>query len=114
LKQPLKSANRRSRTRRAKLQKSIDAYKAAHGCSGCGESDPVVLDFDHRDSSIKKTNIASMVSDRYSLEIIKKEIAKCDILCANCHRRKTFREGDHLRRRGPKKSLPSPQLPLFD
>ena len=60
-------------------------------CVDCGESDIVVLDLDHRDDEKKVANVCDMVRGRRSLAAIEKEIAKCDVRCANCHRRKTAR-----------------------
>lgn len=63
-------------------------YLIEHGCADCGEKDPVVLEFDHvRD---KKFTISRRIS--ISWDILKKEIDKCVIRCANCHRRKTAQE----------------------
>jgi hypothetical protein len=57
----------------------------------CGESDPVCLDFHHRDPSIKSFEIARGVKCR-SLEAVQAEIAKCDVVCANCHRKRHAKE----------------------
>lgn len=66
-------------------------YYSVHPCVDCGESDPIVLEFDHvRDSKIKAVSI--LVKGRYSLEAIQNEIDKCEVRCANCHKRKTARE----------------------
>lgn len=73
-------------------RKLVFEYKLTHPCIDCGESDPVVLDFDHRDPSLKKEGVARMLSSGYSWELIQHEIEKCDIRCANCHRRKTSKE----------------------
>ncbi len=68
----------------------VREYLEAHPCVDCGEADPVVLDFDHvRD--IKHAAISAMVRDRRSMKSIWAEIAKCEVRCANCHRRKTAR-----------------------
>jgi sugar O-acyltransferase (sialic acid O-acetyltransferase NeuD family) len=67
-------------------------FKATHPCVICGQTDPFVLDFDHLDPSKKEATVANMLGRTASLEKIKKEIAKCQILCANCHRRKHFYE----------------------
>ena len=49
------------------------------------------MDFDHlRD---KKMNVSRMINSPYSLEEIINEISKCDLLCANCHRRRTWNRG---------------------
>ena len=66
----------------------VDRLKRMFRCVDCGESDPVVLEFDHVRGK-KKKSIADMVSHSYSIETIKKEIRKCEIRCANCHRKKT-------------------------
>ncbi len=75
---------------RIRNYKYIWAYKSTHSCIDCGESDPVVLDFHHRDPNTKKRSLAGMRSR--SIEMIQKEIDKCDILCANCHRRRHAQE----------------------
>ena len=64
-------------------------YKLQHPCA-CGESDPLVLDFDHIKD--KAFGIAAARWQRKSLEAIRQEIAKCVVRCANCHRRKTANE----------------------
>ena len=62
-------------------------YLKTHPCVTCGESDPVVLEFDHIDQSTKLLAVSLMAD--YSLSKIKEEIAKCRVLCANCHKRHT-------------------------
>lgn len=69
-------------------------YFAEHPCVDCGETDPTVLDFDHiRD---KKFLIGSELTNK-SWAAIVAEIAKCEVRCANCHRRATARRGRFLR-----------------
>ena len=71
-------------------------FFVANPCVDCGESDPVVLEFDHlRD---KAFDIGASLPYR-SWESILDEIAKCDVVCANCHRRRTARRAGHLRMR---------------
>lgn len=79
-----------------KAEKVFD-YLTRHPCVDCGESDPVVLEFDHRDTRTKRLAVAQMIERRYSWESIRAEIAKCDVRCANCHRRKTSRQFGHRR-----------------
>lgn len=62
-------------------------YLRRHPCVDCGESDIVVLEFDHlRD---KRAVVGDLVTSGYSLEKVKREIDKCEVVCANCHRRRT-------------------------
>jgi hypothetical protein len=61
-------------------------YFEDHPCLDCGEKDPVVLEFDHRRD--KQFNIGADLPYR-NWETILAEIEKCDVVCANCHRRRT-------------------------
>ena len=55
-------------------------------CKRCGYSKyPEVLEFHHRDQTQKDFNISRKGHCR-SLDRVRKEIEKCDLLCANCHR----------------------------
>jgi hypothetical protein len=66
----------------------IVQYLLVHPCIDCGESDIRCLDFDHvRGEKFK--NISLMKGQTYSLDNIKSEIEKCEVRCANCHRKKT-------------------------
>jgi len=65
-------------------------YLKKHPCISCGESDLRVLEFDHIDPTTKKESVSKMVSSKhYSIKRIEEEISKCQVLCANCHRKKT-------------------------
>jgi hypothetical protein len=64
------------------------AYLFAHPCVECGSTDPVMLDFDHRDPSMKKGNVTELAM-RKPWRLVLEEIAKCDVRCANCHLRRT-------------------------
>jgi hypothetical protein len=68
-------------------------------CADCGESDPIVLTFDHRDRSLKSFTIASGKSK--TIEEIKLEIEKCDIRCFNCHAKITAKQFNWYRNYGP-------------
>ena len=70
------------------------AYLREHPCVDCGVGDPIVLEFDHlRD---KKFSISSGLQDR-NWQSVLDEIAKCDVVCANCHRRRTAQRGGFRR-----------------
>lgn len=52
-----------------------------------------VMDFDHRNSSEKKFSVANALrTGGISLKRIQKEIEKCDLICANCHRIRTWKD----------------------
>lgn len=69
-------------------------YLREHPCVDCGETDPVVLDFDHlRDKSF---TIGQMLAERPWLEVLA-EMEKCEVVCSNCHRRRTAQRGNFLR-----------------
>lgn len=72
-------------------------YLLENPCVDCGEADPVVLEFDHLPGCDKKYLLSLMVSGGYSIKTIRKEIDKCDVVCANCHRRRTAERGSHYR-----------------
>lgn len=55
-------------------------------CSKCGDSRPYVLDFHHTDPSKKEFLVSNFLGSGYALERLKAEIAKCIVLCSNCHR----------------------------
>ncbi len=71
----------------------IKGYLSEHPCVDCGNSDWRVLEFDHRDPKKKKFTISRKVSDGVSILTLSKEVAKCDVRCANCHRIRTRAEG---------------------
>jgi len=75
---------------RKKIRAQLLNYLSQRFCVDCGESDPVVLDFDHNSKLTKFKPVSKMLSGHYSWESIEKEIEKCEIRCANCHRRKTY------------------------
>ena len=66
-------------------------YLVTHPCVDCGEADPIVLEFDHVKGK-KTCDISKMSGHARSLLVIEKEIAKCEVRCANCHRRKTRKQ----------------------
>lgn len=83
-----KKAKIRNKSQRAKNKEFVNRYKSFASCVDCGESNPIVLEFDHV-SDNKTANVADMMHSSYSIDTIKKEIRKCEIVCANCHRVRT-------------------------
>ncbi len=70
-------------------QKWIISYLRSHPCVDCHEMDISVLEFDHLHSKI--LNISTLVSNIAALSTIQAEVAKCEVVCANCHRRRTYK-----------------------
>jgi len=62
-------------------------YLLKNPCVDCGENNPLVLTFDHVRGD-KKLGISEMVGRGWSIETIKAEVKKCDVLCFNCHMRR--------------------------
>jgi hypothetical protein len=71
----------------------IDFFRS-HPCVDCGESDPMVLEFDH--VGVKKFNVAKGLRDRPWQSALD-EIEQCEVVCANCHRRRTASRGGFIR-----------------
>jgi 5-methylcytosine-specific restriction endonuclease McrA len=90
------------------LQAYVLEFLQERGCVDCGENDPVVLEFDHiRD---KTATIARLVGEGVKLDVVKDEISRCEVVCVNCHRRRTARRGRWRRADPselPKRSYPS-------
>ena len=88
----IQRAKEHNNTQKVILREYVKNYLLSHPCVDCGESDIIVLEFDHITDD-KKYNIANMYSGGHSIETVQREINKCEVRCANCHRRIT-----HLRR----------------
>ena len=79
------------------VRQYVANYLVEHQCVDCGEADPLVLEFDHRDPATKEFTIFARHGSGYSFRRVLAEIAKCDVRCANCHRRKSSREAQTWR-----------------
>ena len=78
-----------NRKRRAANARVVDAFKDIP-CMDCGQTFPTVcMDFDHRNPEDKSFAIAAGKGNR-SLESLIAEIDKCDVVCSNCHRIRTW------------------------
>jgi hypothetical protein len=81
---------RRSVVARAEDRAFLIDHLRTHPCVDCGESDIEVLEFDHVRGE-KRCEVSTLLG---SPRRLREEIAKCDVRCGNCHRRKTAREND--------------------
>ena len=87
-------ARKRKRALAIERTRYLLRFFREHPCVDCGELDPVVLEFDHLGE--KLFNIGEALPDR-NWQTILDEIAKCEVVCANCHRRRTARRKGTLR-----------------
>lgn len=81
------------RAARIRNYRYLKEFLQKNPCVDCGESDIVVLEFDHVRGE-KSGNVSDMANRALSITKIQKEIEKCEIRCANCHRRKTRMRDD--------------------
>lgn len=76
----------RKRRFRDKNRRYLQTYKSLLACERCGyHRNPAALDFHHRPGQKKTAPLSQMLKD-HRWETILEELAKCELLCANCHR----------------------------
>ncbi len=76
--------------KRAEIAAFLKAYKEASPCEDCGVSYPShVMDLDHRPGEEKVCNPSALISCG-SWTKVHAELEKCDLVCANCHRERTY------------------------
>jgi predicted transcriptional regulator len=81
----------RSRDRKNSILKYLQELKESAPCADCGENYPYFMkDFDHRPDEEKLFNLSEFRSVTKSMEKIEREAQKCDIVCANCHRLRSW------------------------
>ena len=83
-----RNSDRVRQVRKARQERAewINSIKLQCGCVDCGyNASPLALEFDHLPGKIKITEVSKMASGGYTHEDILNEIAKCDVVCANCH-----------------------------
>jgi len=88
----LKKTHKRNTKLRLEILSYLNSYLLKNPCVDCGESDIIVLEFDHRGKIPKFKAVSSLIRLRYPLDKIKEEINKCEVRCANCHRKKTAKD----------------------
>jgi hypothetical protein len=76
--------------RRREIRDWLKTAKADLRCSRCQESHVACLDFHHRERTEKEIAVALVIQQGWSMKRILEEIAKCEVLCSNCHRREHF------------------------
>ena len=81
-----KKLNKQNQARRISLRNKIDEFKMSVGCNRCPMKRPACLDFHHIKPSDKKFSIGNAIQMNLCWKTVLKEIKKCVLLCANCHR----------------------------
>lgn len=79
----------KSRTaRRERAHDHVLKHLRATACADCGERDPLVLEYDHVGAKVK--DVGALVAWAARIDQIEAEIARCEVVCCNCHRRRTY------------------------
>lgn len=82
-------AHKRNDVLQKRARDFLGPYLLSHPCVDCGETNILVLEFDHKNRKEKTDTIGRIIQSGASLDKIKNEVAKCDVRCSNCHRKKT-------------------------
>jgi hypothetical protein len=107
------AASERLRTRGRKTRVRADnrarvlQHLLTHPCIDCGESNPIVLEFHHVRG--KKRDAVAYLVRSHEWRTVAAEIAKCEVLCANCHRIRTACDGGHFRSASGKRGDRAPK-----
>ena len=76
-----------TKERRKRLVEIVAEYKAQSGCRYCPEEHPAALDLHHLDPSIKVATVRQLCDRTVRAETLLAEMAKCEVVCSNCHRK---------------------------
>ena len=93
-----KNAKVKARKRRRVLENYISLIhycKNKGGCADCGEQDFRFLEFNHINPEEKSNTISRLVN--YKKSKMMEEVAKCEVLCLKCHRKRTQDDLMHYR-----------------
>lgn len=88
--QQIANVRRNNQNYREIAREYVWEYLSTHSCTRCGETDPVVLEFHHNGN--KDTEVSRLIGRGASLTVLSAEIAKCSVVCRNCHARITANE----------------------
>lgn len=84
-------------TKREALQRVVQERKNSP-CADCGKTYPhYVMDMDHREREKKSFNIADGIRTLVAMDKMLLELNKCDVVCSNCHRIRTYEGRHHTR-----------------
>jgi len=80
----------RVKNRKEKVNRWYKAKKEQLKCK-CGEDHISCIEFHHRNPGEKEINLSYAVWRGWSIQRIEREIAKCDVMCSNCHKKLHFK-----------------------
>jgi hypothetical protein len=87
----IRSSHRESKRKQYQKARSyVWQYKNAHPCEECGEDHPACLIFHHKDPDTKNKDVCKIIKS--GIKATKREIAKCAVLCQNCHMKLHYKE----------------------
>lgn len=95
LKNKEKQKEQISEARKKRINENREKYfniLSSNPCVDCGETNPIVLEFDHKYGFDKVNEVGKLVGDGSSWEKIEIEMIKCEVRCANCHRIRTAKQ----------------------
>lgn len=104
----LKNMRAYSKKVRKQLCAIVEYEKTGKPCMDCKRSfHPCAMDFDHRNPTEKVLSICKLKFQSVSKNTLKAEISKCDLVCANCHRIRTYKRRLGLSLREELPAIPS-------
>lgn len=83
----VKSRREEAGANRKAERRAMANSRLVEGCKDCGETDPIVLEFDHVRG--EKVSDISRIIVSGNIDSLREELDKCEVVCANCHRRRT-------------------------
>jgi hypothetical protein len=81
----------------------VRLYLSMRACVDCGEDDILVLEFDHCRGK-KHGKVGTLVAEGAAFSVVRSEVEKCEVVCVNCHRRRTARRAGTFRATGVRQS----------
>lgn len=96
----LANAKKRREKKNAEYRALLTTYLSDKSCNECGESDIRVLELDHFDPANKEFTVSQGVKLGYNMSLIRQEMEKCQVLCSNCHRKRTAAQFNWYKNRG--------------
>jgi hypothetical protein len=82
--------------RRQPAREFVRDHLTRNPCTDCGEDEVLVLEFDHHDGG-KTAGVAKLLAHAAHLERIRAEVERCEVVCVNCHRRRTAQRAGSFR-----------------